>query len=478
VYTRWDYVDRENCLGSNIWTCYPDGRDARAPHGNYPYPWHTYSDNTIPDSRFHRPYTEMNIRAIPGSHRYIVTGAPHHGEAFGSLAILDLRLPDDGDMSQLRRITPYAPFPETEFAGRSQYPYGTPWPLNEDFYLCNIWENLYLIDRYGNQTLLLENSMVFDGKTDINMRLIDPMPLQARPRPTVIPRMTTEGEDYPQAKQAATVGVVNVYTSDQPFPKGTKIKWLRVIQDILKLNPDMGVPVIGYQVEATPRIPLGIVPVEEDGSAYFEAPPGKELIYQVLDENFMAVQSMRAVSYLHKGEQLTCLGCHEDKNITPPTGRRAKAFSRPPSKLQPEIGPIEPITYYRHAKPVFEKTCLPCHQKAGKGLQDFDYWALEPYTFHFDGGMSGSTIKTDHGGSRTIPGRFGARYCTIGQALLNDTHYGKIPEADYRKLVLWMDCNSLRLGAFQDEEKQMAGEVVWPTLDVDPANPLGIASIK
>ena len=102
------------------------------------------------------------------------------------------------------------------------------------------------------------------------------------------------------------------------------------------------------------------------------------------------------------------------------------------------------------------------------------YEKLEPYVFHFDGGMSGSTIKPIHGGSRTIPGRFGARNSKMGQALLSPTHKGKIPEADYRRVVLWLDSNSLRLGAFHDVEKQMAGEVVWPTLDVDPANPQGL----
>jgi len=53
--------------------------------------------------------------------------------------MLDLHVRDDGNMSQLRRITPYAPFPETENSARSQYPYGTAWPLSEDYYLCNWW---------------------------------------------------------------------------------------------------------------------------------------------------------------------------------------------------------------------------------------------------------------------------------------------------------------------------------------------------
>ena len=473
VYTRWDYVDRENCLGSNIWTCTPDGRDARAPHGNYPYPWHTFADNTAVDSRHGRPYTEMSIRAIPGSHRYLATAAPHHGEAFGSLVVLDLRLPDDGGMSQLQRVTPYVPFPETEYPARSQYPYGTAWPLNEDFYLCNWWENLYLLDRYGNQTLLCENDLVF-GEINWNMRLIDPIPLRPRPVPPALPVLTNEGDAARPNAPFATISVLNVYNSDLPFPPGTRIRYLRVLQNILKLNPQMGQPMIGYQEESTPRIPLGIVPVEEDGSAYFEAPVERELIFQALDENQMAVQSMRSVAYVHRGENLTCLGCHETKEQAPPLRGYPLALRRAPSRLEPEVGPVEPITYYRLVKPVFERTCLTCHRQTGKGLQDMGYTALEPYAFYFAGGMSGTTVKPIHGGSRTIPGRFGARNSRIGQALLDETHRGKVPLADFRRVVLWLDANSLRLGAFHDEEAQMRGEVIWPTLDVDPTNPQGL----
>lgn len=474
VYTRWDYTDRENCLGSNFWICFPDGRDPRAPHGNYPRPWHTFPDNPHGDSRIGRPYVEMNIRAIPHSPRYIMTAAPHHGEAFGSLVMLDLAVPDDGHMSQLKRITPYVPFPETESPARSQYPYGTPWPLSEDFYLCNYWENLYLLDRFGNQILLCENALVFGGQTQPEMRLIDPIPLRPRPKPPVIPTRTQQGENADPQVPPATIGVLNVYDSDLPFPEGTQIKWLRVIQNILKLNPWMGIPLIGYQNENTPRIPLGIVPVEEDGSAYFKAPVEKELLFQVLDENFMAVQSMRSVAYVHRGEQLICQGCHEDPQKAPALSRSPQAFRRPPSELQPEVGPVEPITYYQLVQPVFEKSCLPCHRQKNQGPVDMSYEALEPYVFYFAGGMSGETIKPLHGGSRTIPGRFGARYSRMGQALQDENHQGKVSAEDFHRVVLWLDCNSLRLGAYHDEEKQKRGEVVWPTLDVDPANPQGL----
>lgn len=475
VYTRWDYTDRENCLGSNFWICYPDGRDPRAPHGNYPYPWHTFPDNTFSDSRRGRPYTEMNIRAIPKSHRYILTGAPHHGEAFGSLAVLDMRSSkDDGNMSQLKRLTPHVPFPETEMGGRLQYAFGTPWPLSENYYLVNWWENIYLLDRFGNQVLLVENALAFGGQINWDMRLIDPIPLRARPMPPAIPTRTNDGVDAKPDAPTAKISIMNVYETDQPYPAGTKIKYVRVVQQTLKENPKMGKPMTGYQNENMPKIPLGIVPVEEDGSAYFEAPVNRQLIFQVLDENYMAVQSMRSVAFVHRGEHLTCVGCHEDINKTPKISAVPMAMKRPPSKLQPEIGPVEPVFYYRTVKPIFEKSCVPCHKSSGKGLIDMDYWKLEPYAFYFAGGMGWTTMKPVYGGSRSIPGRMGAKASKMGQVLMSDSHKDKVSKADLHKIILWLDCNALRLGSVHDAEKQEAGELVWPKLDVDPENPQGL----
>lgn len=482
IYTRWDYTDRENCLGSRFWISGPDGTDPRAPHGNYPLPFDTLP-NYAPwtkggrDSRFGTPVAEMGIRAIPNSHRYIFTGAPHHGEAYGSLGILDLRIEDDGHMSQIKRLTPGEAFPEMEFGMRGHYKYGTPWPLSENFYLCNIWNNLALLDRFGNEELVCDLRRI-PARPDERLRLIDPIPLRPRPVPPALVPRTNQGEEAQSGTPKATLSVVNVYDSDLPFPHDRKIKWLRVVQNILKSNHTMGKPMIGYERENTPRIPLGIVPVEADGSVYFEAPVAKELILQPLDENFMAVQSMRTVAFVHPGEQLSCQGCHEPKNQAPPVLQHPPlAMQRAPSKLEPEIGPIEPISYYRQIKPVFENSCIPCHKEKGEGPSDMSYKALKEDTFWFSGGMWGS-MATEysgiHGGSRSIPGRFGAAYSKIGKALLDDTHRTAVSEEDRHKVIVWLDCNSLRLTAYIREGEQLQGKLVWPTLDVDPANPQGI----
>jgi hypothetical protein len=485
VYMRWDYTDRENCLGTRFWVSGPDGTDPRSPHGNYPLPYHTFPDHKpylkLPggretDSRVGSALVEMGIRAVPDSPLYICTGAPHHGEIFGSLCMLDLRGEDDRRMSQVKRITPDEPFPESETPGRRHYKYGTPWPLSEDFYLCNVWENMCLLDRYGNKELLCDLRLL-PCVQDERLRIVDPIPVRPRFKPPVIPSRTAQGEKADPNGPKATLSVMNVYDSDLPLPKGTRIRWLRVVQNCLKSNHTIGEPMLGYEREATPRIPLGIVPVEEDGSAYFEAPVAKELIFQALDENYMAVQSMRAVAYVHPGERLVCQGCHEPTHKSPTVKQNPLAMRRAPSRIQPEIGPVEPMSYYRQVKPIFEAKCVGCHAAKGKGPKDMSHEGLREYTFWFSGAMwqdMCSPYSGIHGGSRTIPGRFGARYCRLGKALMDDTHKDVISPEDRHKIIVWIECNSLRLGAYTREVAQMRGELVWPELDVDPENVLGV----
>jgi hypothetical protein len=61
---------------------------------------------------------------------WVTGGASDGSQDFLYRAVLDLRVPDDNHMSQVKRITPDEPFPETESPGRRHYKYGTPWPLN------------------------------------------------------------------------------------------------------------------------------------------------------------------------------------------------------------------------------------------------------------------------------------------------------------------------------------------------------------
>ncbi len=466
VYTRWDYVDRDTNIAHHIWSCFPDGRDPRSFHGNYPLRRET------------RPWMEMSIRAIPGSHKYVATAAAHHGHAFGSLVMIDHRINDDREASQLTRLTPEVPFPEAEKHIRpikDCMVYGTPWPLSEDDYLC-VYDaearnhGLYWIDRFGNRELIYR---------DPKIACQSPIPLRARPRPPVIPTRTRQSRaSIAQMGPGprATISLMNVYDSDFEWPAHTRVTALRIIQALPKTTAPPNEPRIGIANQTNARAVLGTVPVEADGSAYFEAPVGKAIYFQALDEQGLAIQSMRSATYVHPGEQMTCVGCHEPKQrIAQTPGTVPTALQRAPSPIQADVDGSNPFNYVRLVQPVLDRHCVGCHQQEealdlsgvveGKHGWTRSYRNLaEAYGFYFH--VSNGSINTGvHGGSRTIPGKFGAR----ASALLKYTgseHYGvKLSAEDLHRLVLWLDCNSEFYGSYEDTVAQARGEIVLPTLN-------------
>lgn len=492
VYTRWDYIDRDTNVAHHIWVCYPDGRDPRSYHGNYPL------------RRESRPWMEMNIRAVPGSTKFVATAAAHHGHAFGSLVLIDHQRLDDGACSQLTRLTPEVPFPESEGRPIDKYMvYGTAWPLSEDDYLCAYDREarnhgIYWIDRFGNKELVYR---------DPRIPCIDPIPLRPRPVPPAIPErieariaaralhepsgaapgrpnagvagcglsVTATVESLDSARQApiGTVAVMNVYRSDFAWPENTKIAALRVIQVLPKSTAPPNQPRIGVANQTNARAVLGTVPVEPDGSAYFELPAGKQIYFQALDERGMAVQSMRSGTYLQPGEQLTCIGCHEPKHTAPAIDQPPMALRRPPSPLRPPPEGANPFNYARLVQPVLDRHCLQCHQQrkasdlSGTLDKQFtrSYNSLAPkYGFYFHV-SNGSINQGVHGGSRTTAGKFGARAAALLK-YLGPEHYGvQLPEEDFQRIVLWLDCNSEFLGAYQEPEAQLRGQLVWPSLE-------------
>ena len=105
---------------------------------------------------------------------------------------------------------------------------------------------------------------------------------------------------------------------------------------------------------------LGTVPVEEDGSALFRIPAKTPISVQPLDAEGKAVALMRSWMTAMPGERLSCLGCHEHRNSTPPP-LAAMALARPPSKIQLWRGPVRGFSFEREVQPVLDKYCVACH---------------------------------------------------------------------------------------------------------------------
>ncbi len=469
AYTRWDYVDRDNDIAHHIWLCFPDGRDPRSLHGNYPV------------SREARPWMELSIRAIPGSHRFVALAAPHHGYNYGSMILIDQSVEDDNAMSQLRRITPEVLFPESEKApgvphGKGAHRpagevYGSPWPLSEEFFLC-VYDpamrhyGLYLVDCFGNRIFLYR---------DPEAACLDPIPLRPRSRPHVIPVQTYQAiaDRSGGVEGKSTIAVMNIYESDSEWPAGTRIDSLRIVQLFPKATYHLDIPEIGAGNESLARGVLGTVPVEKDGSVHFEAPAGVPLYFQALDENGLAVQSMRSATYLHEGERLSCVGCHEPKSRSSINDMPAipLALTRPPAKPAPGPEGSHPLSFPRLVQPVLDRSCVACHSEepsapslAGDSFGQHG-WSEAFHTLsRFSWSLSGGNGIISVNGSRSIPGKIGARASKLYQLLGKGHHEVVLSDEEMRRIVIWLDCNSNFYGAYLDIEKQARGELVLPSL--------------
>lgn len=98
----------------------------------------------------------------------MATAACHHGQAYGSIILVEPLMPDDNAMAPVKRLTPNQLFPEAEI-GTHGPPANcaAPYPLSEYFFLCVYDPNsslsagmannygIYLVDAFRNKDAVL-----------------------------------------------------------------------------------------------------------------------------------------------------------------------------------------------------------------------------------------------------------------------------------------------------------------------------------
>ncbi len=469
VWTRWDYVDRHGCIAHMPWITRLDGTDPRALHGNFA-------------PRATRADMELGVRAIPASQKFVATAAPHHGQAFGSLVVIDPRVPDDDAMGPVKRVTPDVAFPESQ--GGHQV-YGTPWPLSEDFFLC-VYDpamngaaktrgkhgdyGIYLVDSFGNKELIYR---------DADIGCMSPMPLRATQREPVTRSPIIAANSKP-AKPGdvgeGTMAVVDIYNTLKPWPTNANVKSIRILQVLPCSVPSGGeaphqtgkrIAEAGDSIVPA-RWVLGTVPVESDGSAYFKVPAYRELFFQLVDDRGMAVQSMRSGTAIRDGERLVCAGCHEPKHATAKAPDVIPlAMRRAPSVPKPDVDGSNPFSYPRLVQPVLDRNCVACHEKERSKAINLASAPIQNKFFASYNNLMKYSFTAYGDADRTIPGKFGAQASGL-IALLDKGHYDvKLSPEDFHRLTLWQDCVSMFYGVFEKEagEAQLRGEIARPSLE-------------
>ena len=372
IYTRWEYTDKALWRVQALWTMNPDGTNSQTLWGN---------QSAWPD-------VLTEARAIPGSKKIVFTGVGHHGWFDGAVGYIDptkgMNYPDG-----LERITrdaswaevgngPQDPPASYDYHSAGKFTaYKAPFPLSEEYMLVSartggnlyggdhrgLFFKLYLQDVYGNKELIYAAD---------NANAWYAMPFKPRQTPAVLP----DRVDWPEIGVGAQPRPGYLYSNNvfdnAPAVLKEKGKAIRVIQMDPKTYTTWhktvqhdGPAVSVFQAEGVKRI-LGTVPIEPDGSVFFELPAGKSVYFEMLDENGMAIHVMRSFTNVMPGEIRGCFGCHESNLATKgnqPSKGMNMAMKKGPQKLTPPSwGTGESISYMRFVQPVLDRYCAKCHQ--------------------------------------------------------------------------------------------------------------------
>lgn len=442
LHGRWEYVDKTALTQQSLWTIFPDGSFETA----------LYANNLV------RPEAFLDARPIPGApHLIVATFARHNSTPRGSIGIVDTRVSKNDPAALFNFDYPDDPTNDTGDSCE-------PWPLDDQVILfsgrpAGAGRNVIEIrDRSGRRELV---------HADPDICCHSPIPLKPRAVPAVLPDgVATDG---------AWGGfyLQNVYDGLSGVEHG-EVKWLRIIEETSRTSPSPGgggpynqTFLVSAALAFGVKNYLGIVPVEEDGSARFEAPAGRAIYLQALDDDMRLVQSMRTFVQATPGVTRSCIGCHEPKFGAPANIGIRAGHRREPVRPQPESWGTGHIDYASMVQPVLDRHCVECHggeKGFAAGLDLTGGWtehfniSYENLVSRRDNQMTATLIAgidcmngTAHWSARL----FGPREHGSGAAPLADIlakgHGGRIPGLSRRErdlLMAWIDTNGLYYGTW------------------------------
>jgi hypothetical protein len=126
-------------------------------------------------------------------------------------------------------------------------------------------------------------------------------------------------------------------------------------------------------IEGRPRRILGVAPVHDDGSFHVRVPAETPLTFQLLDGDYVAVQTQRTWTWVMGNENSGCIGCHEDRELSPPN-RLVTAITKPAVDLVLPPERRRTVDFRNHIAPIIAARCATagCHVAGGASpvLQD------------------------------------------------------------------------------------------------------------
>ena len=378
MYTRWEYLNKGAVSVKCLWAMYPDGAASSEIYAN---------DISLPPTfTYGRPIPDT-------SNKYVVCGAPHYPQnGIGTIIRLDM----SKNIRTREPMTYMTPQCDVRSEGGFSFRKGNRWrgdrggngplftepyPLSEKYFLVSHkpaghqWSDskaygIYLLEETGKVQLVYK---------DPQISCFEPIPLRIRKRPPVL--SAELNKKLADDKKAVCV-VADIYHGMENVDRGT-IKYIRVMEQVPRPWAsrrrwggdiyDQQHVCITKDTHLGLKVQHGVVPVEKDGSAHFVVPAGKNVYFQALDANYMAVQTERTFVNYIPGETRSCIGCHEMPGDAPDRTKSNKiiALQRKASVPGPQIGEKQggrPLYYPVDVQPVLDRYCVKCHsEKKPKG---------------------------------------------------------------------------------------------------------------
>jgi len=443
AYMRWEYVDRSQVHYHHLWAMNPDGTGQTILFGNL-HPGGVYID----------------AKPIPGTDQIALIHSPGHGqtEHMGFVATLDTRAGPD-ELARLRNLT-----------RRSDY--RDVWAFSPDAFLAARDSRLMAINGRGQIATLFKLPEQFCTEPDTWLH--EPRPILRREREPVIPsRVNLE-------QPVGRFLLDNVYfgrnvSGIQPG----EIKKLLVVESLPKpVNFTGGMEPLSYSGTFTLERVLGTVPVETDGSAYFEAPAMRSLLFVALDQDDRAVKRMQSFTTVAPGETLGCIGCHEHRTVARPacSARLPLAVTRAPSRIEPFRDAPDIPDFPRDVQPVLDRHCVKCHdydrREAGVILTgdrgpmfSHSYYTLTAWRQIADG--------RNQPRSNYPPRALGSGGSPLMRKLDGSHHGARLSPEELRVVRLWLDCGAPypgtyaalgtgMIGGYQQNKPVLENDEDWP----------------
>jgi len=508
IYTRWEYVDRAACPIQSLWAIKPDGTGLSGYYGN-----RVISPGTFMDAQ-PIPGTRNQVIAVATNHNGSCRGGivaidPSKG-ANAPEAVRNLT----PEINIYAHRVGGGPWGNGMLDCRVRGQYEKPFALSRNRFLVSKGGTIQLRDFDANAISLVHPA---DGMGFYNPQ---PVCKTQRPallaRSARV--MAALPEDGSVSGAWATLFMQDVYIGLEPDVKRGQIKQIAVVQEVEKSTHTpqnnrrpggrgmRNIAVFGFQFPlvscgatyAAKKV-WGFADVQEDGSAAFKVPSEVPIYFLALDKEGRAIQRMRSFTHLMPGEVQGCIGCHADRNSVASGATKIIAVrgKDKPQELEKPAWGVKGFSYAEVVQPVFDKHCITCHNEREQpnnvdltgdmtdffnvsydilgrtGTQAERNWIRHgsPSGAKYDKvrGMSPYVewIWTINGaGHNTLeiaPRRYGSPASKLAE-IIRSGHLDKkgkprvnVPDADRRRVYLWMDLNVPYYGTSSSNHKARLG---------------------